>query len=211
MSNFLIAQREFCLKQPGLEKLAVKFNKISDTFYDRVCESCARNENDFNVILHGDAWSNNIMFKYDDNGEVVDAVLVDFQICSYGPPALDVTYCLYTSSHNEVNELDWDMLVQCYYDELVLTLQKLNYRKKVPSLMEFNAQIIMRGMYAAFHGVVSEGAKMLENVEGDGLSNYITDDAAEFRLNMLMNPKVVPKIIRLLKYFDRRGYYDSDD
>lgn len=211
ITNFVVAEREFCKTQAGLEKLVGKLTKIEDTFYDRICSTCVRDDNDFNVILHGDLWSNNIMFKYNDNGEIEDTVLVDFQICYFGPPALDVTYCLYTSSNNEISELDWDMLVQYYYDELRTTLKKLNYSKKVPSLMEFNAQIIMRGMFAASVGIICEAGRILENVGDDGAAKFVTDEAAEYRLNMLMNPKVVPKIVKYLKYFDRRGYYESDD
>lgn len=211
VKNFVVAEREFCKTQPGLEKLVEKLTKIEDTFYKRICATTVRDDNDFNVILHGDLWANNIMFKYDDNGEVEDTVLVDFQICYYGPPALDVTYCMYTSSHNDVSELDWDMLVQYYYDELRTTLKKFNYSKKVPSLMEFNTQIITKGMYGASIGVVCEAGRMLENVGENGLTNFVNDEAAEYRLNMLLNPKVAPKIVKLLKYFDRRGYYESDD
>lgn len=211
IKNFVVAERDFCKTQPGLEELVEKFTKIEDSHYDRICATSVRDDNDFNVILHGDLWSNNIMFKYGDNGDAVDTVLVDFQICYYGPPALDVTYCMYTSSNNDVSELDWDMLVQHYYNELRTTLRKFNYSKKVPSLMEFNAQIIMRGLYGAAVGVVCEAGRMLENVGDDGLANFVSDEAAEYRLNMLLNPKVAPKIVKLLKYFDRKGYYESDD
>lgn len=209
IGNFLIAEREFCKLQPDLEHLVEKINKIKDTYYDRLCAASVRDDNDFNVILHGDLWSNNIMFKYDANGDVEDTVLVDFQICYYGPPVLDITYCLYTSSHNDVSESDWDMLIQYYYYELKSTLKKFNYSKKVPSLMEFHTQIIMRGLYGATVGIVFEAGRMLENVEG--FANFIVDDAADYRLNMLLNPKVAPKVVKLLKYFDRRGYYECDD
>lgn len=211
ITNFLIAQKEFCKMQPGLENLVEKFTKIENTYYDHLCAASVRDDNDFNAILHGDLWSNNIMFKYDCNGVVEDTVLVDFQICYYGPPALDVTYCLYTSSHNDVSESDWDMLIQYYYNELRSTLKKFNYSKKMPSLMEFHTQIIMRGLYGASSGIVCEAGRMLENVGDDGLTNFVADDAANYRLNMLLDPKVAPKIVKLLKYFDRRGYYECDD
>lgn len=32
------------------------------------------------VITHGDAWNNNILFLHDENGNVVDVKLVDFQV-----------------------------------------------------------------------------------------------------------------------------------
>ncbi|KAJ6641296.1 hypothetical protein Bhyg_06232 [Pseudolycoriella hygida] len=205
LTNVVVAQKEFCKRKPHLEYLVPKLNGIENTFFNRICETTTRNDNDFNVIVHGDLWSNNIMFKYDKNGDVEDTVLVDFQLCYYGSPALDLTYCMYTSSHNDVTESDWDILVQCYSKELRKTLKKLNYSKKVPSLMELNAQIIMKGMYAAGVGPMCEGGRMLENVGADGLANFVIDEAAEYRLNMLLNPKVAPKIEMLIKYFDRRG------
>lgn len=208
IKHFVIAKRKFCEKQPGLEQLAEKFAKIEDKIYDRLCAACTSEENDFNVILHGDLWSNNIMFKYNDNGDVVDTVLVDFQLCSYGPPVLDVTYTLYTSSNSDIEESDFDMLAQYYYDELKSTLTKLNYSKNIPSLAEFNNQIILKGIYGAYIGVICEAGRVMENVGEDGVSVYVNDDAAECRLNMLLNPIVQPKIVKLLKYFDRRGYYE---
>lgn len=211
VTNFLLAEIEFCKIQPGLEKLAEKLSKIEGNFYDRVCAACVRGESDFNVILHGDLWSNNIMFKYNANGEPDVAVLVDFQICYYGSPALDITYSFYTSSHNDVSESDWEELIQYYYDELRTTLQKLNYSKKIPSLMQFHTQIILKGLYGACAGIICEAGRILENVGDDGVANFVSDDAAEYRLNMLLNPKVASKIVKLLKYFDRRGYYDNDD
>lgn len=210
VKNFLVAKREFCKTQPDLENLVEKFTKIEDSFYDRMCAASVRDENEFNVILHCDLWSNNVMFKYDADGGLEDAALVDFQVCYYGPPALDITYTLYTSSHKDVCELDWDMLIQYFYDELKSTLNKFNYSKKIPSLMQFHTDIIMRGLHGAWAGVVCEALRMLENVGDDGLASWVNDDAAEYRLKMLLNPDVVPKIIKLLMYFDRRGYYECD-
>lgn len=211
VTNFLVAKIEFCKTQPDLQELVTKFTKIKDIFYDRMSAASVRNENDFNVILHCDLWSNNVMFKYDADGELEDAVIVDFQVCYYGPPALDITYTLYTSSHNDVSDTDWDMLIQYYYVELRKTLNNFNYSKKVPSLVECQAQILKRGLYGAWAGIVCEALRMLDNVDENGLSSWINDDAAEYRLNMLLNPKVVPKIVKLLKYFDRRGYYECEN
>lgn len=210
IQNFLLAQIEFCKTRPDLQKVAKKLTNIQGSFFDRMSATCVRDEDDFNVILHGDLWANNVMFKYDDNGEIEDTILVDFQICNYGPPALDVTYCLYTSSDDAISEVDWEMLVQHYYDKLRDMLAKLNYSKKFLSLMEFNAQIIMRGMYASSLGIICEAGRILENVGDNGVLNFIVDEAAEYRLKMLRNPKVEPKIVKLLKFFDRKGYYDND-
>lgn len=213
LTNFVITQMEFCKTQPGLEELSEKFVKIKDKIFDRIRNSCVRDDNDFNVILHGDLWSNNIMFKYDENGQVEDTVLVDFQICYYGPPVLDVTYCLYTSSNNGVSESDFDTLAKHYYDELDTTLRKFNYTKNCPSLSEFNVQLLKRGWLAAYVGIICESGRFLENVGENGVTIFLNDDeeTVEKRLKMLLNPVVKDKIVKLLKYFDQRGYYEINE
>lgn len=60
-----------------------------------------------NVFCHGDLWSNNIMFKYatlsngiDINDRVpVAAILVDFQLAQFAPPALDLMVMLTMTSN----------------------------------------------------------------------------------------------------------------
>ena len=53
------------------------------------------------TCCHGDFWSNNIMFKYDEDGKVNGTILVDFQLINYGHPAYDVLYLLYLSTDSQ--------------------------------------------------------------------------------------------------------------
>ena len=50
------------------------------------------------TCCHGDFWSNNILYKYDEDDKVVATMLIDFQLINYGHPAYDVLYLLYISS-----------------------------------------------------------------------------------------------------------------
>lgn len=55
-------------------------------------------ETQVDTCCHGDFWSNNIMFKYDDQNNVQSTMLIDFQLINYGHPAYDVLYLFYHSS-----------------------------------------------------------------------------------------------------------------
>jgi thiamine kinase-like enzyme len=74
----------------GYEYYATKLEKMADSFIERANQSTDYDEGDFNVLLHGDLWLNNIMFKYDGDGNLQDAILIDFQLMFHGSPAIDL-------------------------------------------------------------------------------------------------------------------------
>merc|ERR1712154_569756 len=67
---------------------------------------------------HGDFWSNNIMFKYDQDGKVTDTILVDFQLINYGHPAYDVLYMLYISTDLEFRNAHMTECLDTYWNTL---------------------------------------------------------------------------------------------
>jgi len=74
-------------------------------------------EGKINVLLHGDAWKNNLMFHY--NNINADAVtLLDFQIVLYNCFANDLQYFLFSSASAEVIAEHLDELLERYYNRL---------------------------------------------------------------------------------------------
>lgn len=66
-------------KWNGFEHIAEKLINIPAHAYDNAYKEYLPTENGFNVLLHGDMWSNNIMFHYDQHGKPTDIRLVIFQ------------------------------------------------------------------------------------------------------------------------------------
>lgn len=192
---------------PEYKHLTEKLKKSNVNIYDRICDVTKRKPEEFNVLCHGDMWANNVMFSY--SGCTIDAIFCDFQVVNWSSPVLDIVYTLYTSSHSELRERDWDFLINYYYTELKNTLSKLKYSKPVPSLSELHSDILKKGIYAAYNGLVGLGLRNI-NVQDHVFYRFIddTDEGRRYRLNIISKPECRSSFDFMLRYFDSKGFFD---
>lgn len=105
------------LEQRGEMKDRVdKFFKV--TVHQQLDQMMGNVSSPIDTCCHGDFWSNNIMFKYDQDGKVTDTILVDFQLINYGHPAYDVLYMLYISTDLEFRNAHMTECLDAYWDTL---------------------------------------------------------------------------------------------
>ncbi|XP_046684344.1 uncharacterized protein LOC124370088 [Homalodisca vitripennis] len=84
-----------------------------------------------NTINQGDPWTTNMMFKYDEGGNVCDIRLLDFQLVRYGSPVSDLVYFIWTSATHEVRSHRLDELYHVYVEIFNKTLRELNCNKSI--------------------------------------------------------------------------------
>uniref|UniRef100_A0A1I8JW81 CHK domain-containing protein n=1 Tax=Anopheles quadriannulatus TaxID=34691 RepID=A0A1I8JW81_ANOQN len=88
----------------------------------------------YEVLNHGDLWSNNMMFRYGPDDKTVEEIIfVDYQISNYGSPGLDLVYTLYNCPHRDVRIARRAELLQEYHRVLADALRKNGYAK-VPTM-----------------------------------------------------------------------------
>lgn len=81
-----------------------------------------------NVLCHRDIWNNNVMFRYEttDNahiGNPIHAVLIDYQICRYMPPAFDLLQLLHLNRRRCMRDpSNVERHLRFYYDQLIAEL-----------------------------------------------------------------------------------------
>uniref|UniRef100_A0A1I8PK60 CHK kinase-like domain-containing protein n=1 Tax=Stomoxys calcitrans TaxID=35570 RepID=A0A1I8PK60_STOCA len=202
----------------------IKEYSNSDMYYDKVVQlqnnivdelykTIEREEDGdvFKVLTHGDIWSNNIMFKYDeDNGEVLETYFVDFQTPRYTSPAPDLLYFILSSCKYEIKLEKFDYLVAFYHKHLIENLRLLKYAKYVPTLKDIHYMVYRHGVWGYATVTIVMAAALCDPCNNADLSNILSEseNATIFRRQMYSNPRYRKHMEAILPWLLNRGLLD---
>ncbi|KAF7997354.1 hypothetical protein HCN44_005631 [Aphidius gifuensis] len=152
------------------QKYQDKLSKISDNLYNLIAKKTIVNENEFNVINHGDFWINNMLFHYDNNNQVDGHIFLDFQQPVYKSPAIDLNYFLHTSLSEDVFINHRDEILQEYLNVLTMTMKKIGCKTLPPSMDGLIKLIHKYEIYSIFAGcvclpIMTADRKDVKNIE----------------------------------------------
>jgi len=69
------------------------------------------------VVVHGDCWVNNLLFRYDEKTKkAIELVLIDLQVMSDNCPTNDLVYLFYTSVSTEFRRKHMNEMLELYYN-----------------------------------------------------------------------------------------------
>uniref|UniRef100_A0A182W7V2 CHK domain-containing protein n=1 Tax=Anopheles minimus TaxID=112268 RepID=A0A182W7V2_9DIPT len=201
----------------GIQKVALERNHHSkDPLKKAIIEdqlwtnleriyTLAESTNEFrSVVVHRDLWVNNIMFKYDQTGDMLqepnDCILVDFQLARYLPPAVDYLSALYLLTDNAQRTEHVEKYDEYYYNSLQrkLTLLGLNGSEILP-WKEFSKTLEHYRLLAlvwtgVLHGFVNFPKGLLDRLHREDPQTY-TRMSMENRDDFVM------------KYYDSDRFY----
>ncbi|BES95776.1 transferase activity, transferring phosphorus-containing groups [Nesidiocoris tenuis] len=96
--------------------------------------------NGLTVLNHGDCWTNNFLFRY-ENSSPVSMKIVDFQLCHLGTPAHDLHWFFASSVPTRIRKQNFDEILNEYTRILAGNLIKYGYKGDLPTLE------VIRGHY----------------------------------------------------------------
>ncbi|XP_017062101.1 uncharacterized protein LOC108102014 [Drosophila ficusphila] len=197
-------------KFEGAEEFLPKLPWIIDNHVDQILEDAKINEKEFNVLNHGDAWINNIMFQYDSKGNVKETFLLDHQNAKYGNPAQDLYYFLMSSAELDIKVDQFDYLIRWYHENLVEHTSLLKYNGFVPCLKELHSILIDHPAFAAGTVISTLTVCLLNADEGFNPEAFFveTPESEAFRLKLLGNERYKAHIERIMPWLNRRGLLD---
>ncbi|XP_075986164.1 uncharacterized protein LOC142983171 [Anticarsia gemmatalis] len=76
------------------------------------------------VISHGDSWTNNFLYKYED-GRPVDTKIIDFQLTRCATPVLDLAFMIYACTSHDLREKYYDDWLKYYHDVLSKQIREM--------------------------------------------------------------------------------------
>ncbi|SPP88441.1 Hypothetical predicted protein [Drosophila guanche] len=135
-------------KFQGSDEYMHKMPSILEAHVAEVIKDSQVNEEEFNVLNHGDAWVNNIMFKYDSDDYVQETYLIDHPVSQYGNPAQDLYYFIMSSTELDIKVDQFDYLIRWYHQNLVEHAGILKYSGFVPTLKELHLILIQHPIFA---------------------------------------------------------------
>lgn len=197
---------ETCKRWPGLTMYAPKLQLIQKDFLELVFKS-NKPSSTFNVLNHGDLWTNNIMFSYNSDGKIKDVRFVDYQTLFFSSPAIDLHYFLVTGTSLE-SKKNMTELLKHYFQKLTHYLAKLDVKVTPPKWDDFFEDFRSR----AFYGLAGAVVTLASMKAGDRCDSVITsfrnsEEKDGFRYYAFNNRRYLEDITILLAFYDELGIF----
>ncbi|XP_017052368.1 uncharacterized protein LOC108095707 isoform X2 [Drosophila ficusphila] len=199
-----------CKTYDSNEAYIDKIKALRPVLIDEMFKLAQIDTTDFNVINHGDFWTDNIMFQYDDSGKIKEVYLVDFQVVQYGSVAQDLYSLLISSTKLEDKLSKFDHYIKVYHDSLVEHLKILNYPKPIPSLREMHQTMFKYGLWGYNIATGLMCAVLADPKEGVGFEEFESesDEGLDLHMQMYNNARYRKHIQAILPWLLHRGALD---
>eukprot|EP00099_Drosophila_melanogaster_P023579 NP_651384.2 uncharacterized protein Dmel_CG10560 [Drosophila melanogaster] len=178
---------------------------VSEKLFDIYNDIKEPKSDEFNALNHGDGWSNNIMFQYNDKNEISNTYFVDLQLPKWGSVAQDLYYFLLSSTSLDIKTEKFDYFVWFYHSELVKHLKLLNYSKKLPTLRSIRNALNKYSGWAFICSISVMGVVLLDPTDDADFDKIISNEHSNFTNSIYTNPRYRRHMKVVLPWLQHRG------
>uniref|UniRef100_A0A1I8JVS0 CHK domain-containing protein n=1 Tax=Anopheles quadriannulatus TaxID=34691 RepID=A0A1I8JVS0_ANOQN len=120
-----------------------------------------------NVLIHGDFHGKNMLHQVDVEGRHTDTILLDYQICCWTSPAVDLYYLLDMIPTQEVKDKHRTELIYMYYQQYSDLLKRLGYLGKIPSLLDLQIELLRYASLELVHYAIFSSFRYMDQTAID--------------------------------------------
>ncbi|KAB7500122.1 hypothetical protein Anas_04969 [Armadillidium nasatum] len=133
----------------------------------------------FDVLTHCDCWTNNFLFRYNEDEIPVDIRFVDLQLAVKGSPAADLNYFFYTSINKDFRLKNLNTMLTTYYESFCNVLRR-GGRQPPFTYPELKEEIKDKKLFGFVCGLLILPIILGEGEEIFDVSNFTADKIDEF-------------------------------
>lgn len=150
------------------------------------------------------------MFQYNNEDNIQETYLIDYQLPKYGSPALDLYYFILSSAHYDVKLSEFDYFIKFYHDILYENLILLKYQKKLPTLRDIHAILIRHGVWGVFTAKGIMAAVLVDPIKDANFEYFFGDGekAVAFKMAMYSNDRYRKHMEAVMSWLKYRGAFD---
>jgi len=195
LKSTLITMPEIVADIGNCKGAAEAMKNMAPKIYSLMAETLKPMER-FSSICHGDCWTNNFLFRY-ENEKPVEVCLVDLQMHRFASIATDLQCFFYTSFDGDVRKNNLEEFISTYYSELEKCL-KVAGKKLQFSQHELRGEYQAKSMYGLAMGLVSIPQVLAGSSDAVELDELVEGQDQRVRRMMSSNPRARSRLMDLV-------------
>lgn len=134
---------------------------------------------------------------------------VDFQLCVYGSPAVDLAYFFNTSPSEEVLSKHTDNLIEEYVKVLSETMKKIGCKRPPPSIADIKKALAKRDVYGFVAACTILPIVLIDKSQAQNIEEIMGQDDGEFNNKSYDNPVYKKTMLRRLPQWKAAGLLEA--
>ncbi|XP_012287088.1 uncharacterized protein LOC105703339 isoform X2 [Orussus abietinus] len=188
----------------NMEEAKPLIGKIDRTLkfsYDKV-DLAGKVEEPWGTLVHNDFWVNNMLFKHDHSGKIIDMKIVDFQLYVYDYGMKDLIFFLMSSGRNDIMEENLDRLIDLYYESFIGCLKSLKV-----DVQEFSKKLFIDCLNKCAPAKLAQCLMMTQVIQAE--RNKAADPQKMDELNNFKatGQAYERKLLDIVRIYDKRGWF----